>query len=70
MKPHDLVKSLNEGSRLYYTTKEAAELMNFREDTLRAWACFSKGPIKPRKIGNRLAWMATDIRELLGMEEA
>lgn len=68
MKQHDLVKSLNEGSRLSYSTKETAELLNFREDTLRAWACFSKGPIKPRKIGNRLAWMASDIRELLGME--
>ena len=70
MKQHDLVKSLNEGSRLSYSTQETAELLNFREDTLRAWACFSKGPLKPRKIGNRLAWMASDIRELLGMEVA
>ena len=70
MKTKNLVKSLKEGSRLYYSTNETAELLNFRTDTLRAWACFSKGPIKPRKIGNRLAWMASDIRELLGMEEA
>lgn len=68
MPTQDLVTSLNQGSRLYYTTKEAALLLHFREDTLRAWACFSKGPIQPRKVGNRLAWMASDIRKLLGME--
>ncbi len=65
-----LIKSLKEGSRLQYSTSETAFFLQLREDTLRAWACFGKGPIKPRKIGNRLAWMACDIRQLMGMEAA
>jgi hypothetical protein len=68
MKPLELVTSLREGTRLCYTTKETASLLNLREDTLRAWACFSKGSIQPKKVGNRLAWKAEDIRNLLGLE--
>jgi len=70
MKTTDLINSLNQGSRLCYTTKETAILLNLREDTLRAWACFSKGSIQPKKVGSRLAWKAEDIRNLLGMKVA
>lgn len=65
-----LTDSLRAGSRLQYSTSETAFFLQLREDTLRAWACFNKGPIQPRKIGNRLAWMADDIRKLMGMEAA
>ncbi len=67
-KQKELIRSLAEGTRLQYSTKEAAFFLNIREDTMRAWACFGKGDIKPRKVGNRLAWMADDIRRLMGME--
>ena len=29
------------------------------------WACFENGPIKPVKINGRLAWLVSDIRDVI-----
>ena len=46
-------------------TNEAAYYLNRKSQTLRAWACFEKGPIRPVRINGRLAWYVADILKLL-----
>lgn len=46
------------------TTKEAAEFLQFAQQTLRKWACFGTGPIRPVKVGNRLRWRLADLEKL------
>lgn len=46
-------------------TEDAAFYLNRRPQTLRGWACFGCGPIKPRRINGRLAWPVSRLRELL-----
>lgn len=46
------------------STKDAAELLNRRPQTLRKWACLG-GPIRPVRINGRLAWRLDDIKKLI-----
>lgn len=46
-------------------TNAAANYLNRKSQTLRAWACLENGPIRPVRINGRLAWNVTDIRNLL-----
>jgi hypothetical protein len=46
------------------TTEAAAYYLNRKSQTLRTWACFENGPIKPLRIVRRLAWNVTDIKSL------
>ncbi|MDB0511452.1 helix-turn-helix domain-containing protein [Ralstonia solanacearum] len=47
------------------TTTEAAAVLNFKENTLRKWACHERGPIRPVRINGRLGWRVTDVAALL-----
>ena len=47
------------------TTAEAAQALNRAPQTLRTWACFENGPIRPVRIHGRLAWPADEIAKLL-----
>ena len=47
------------------STNEAAQLLNRKPQTLRAWACLENGPIRPIRINGRLAWPVAQIRALL-----
>jgi hypothetical protein len=47
-------------------TPEAAYYLNRKCQTLRNWACFESGPLRPLRINARLAWRVSDIRALLG----
>lgn len=69
-------KSKAAGSPKYYpplsavtsptvSTEDAAYYTNRKAQTLRSWACFDKGPIRPIRINGRLAWMVQDIKDLL-----
>lgn len=49
------------------TTGEAAYYLNRKEQTLRGWACLEKGPIRPRRVGGRLAWDVSALKRLLGV---
>jgi len=49
------------------TTEEAAYYLNRKPQTLRAWACLESGPIRPIRIGGRLAWETSAIKALLGL---
>lgn len=58
---------LKNGERTTYTTNEAASQLNRKPQTLRKWACYQIGPIKPIRINGRLAWRISDIETLLGL---
>ncbi len=50
-------------------TEQAAYYMSRKGQTLREWACFDSGPLRPLRINGRLAWPVTRIRELLGVSQ-
>lgn len=49
------------------TTDELAYYLDRKPQTLRGWACLENGPIRPLRIGGRLAWPVADLRRLLGV---
>lgn len=55
-------------TRSHIPTEEAAIHVNRKPQTMRHWACFENGPIKPIRINGRLAWSVKEIKELLGVE--
>ena len=55
-------------TRSAITTEEAAYYLNRKPQTLRSWACFQNGPIRPINVSRRLAWPVADIKRLLGLE--
>nr|WP_315224352.1 hypothetical protein [uncultured Albidiferax sp.] len=56
---------LSEERRDRICTEAAAYYLNRKPQTLRAWACLERGPIRPVRIGGRLAWCTADVRTLL-----
>jgi hypothetical protein len=56
--------------RTALTTEAAAFHLNRKPQTLRSWACFENGPIRPIRINGRLAWPVAQIMHLLGKEGA
>lgn len=49
-------------------TATAAAYLNRKPQTLRIWACYESGPIRPIRINGRLAWRTDDVRRLLQLE--
>jgi hypothetical protein len=49
-------------------TAQAAFYLGRKPQTLRAWACFETGPIRPARVHGRLLWRVADIKRLLGLE--
>lgn len=47
------------------TTREAAQLINRKPQTLFKWSSQENGPIRPIRINGRLAWRVDDLRALL-----
>lgn len=62
--------SLAEETRTHVATARAAFWLNRKEQTLRMWACYENGPLRPVRINGRLAWSVAEIRRLLGQEGA
>ncbi len=52
-------------SRSLIPTKDAAWHLGRKEQTLRVWACYETGPIRPVRINGRLGWPVADIRKLV-----
>lgn len=46
-------------------TKEAAEVLGYKENTLRKWSSDESGPIRPKKLGRQLRWSGDEILALL-----
>ena len=57
-------------SRPYVPTPQAAHYLLRRPQTLRGWACFENGPIRPVRVHGRLGWPTAEIRRLVGVEVA
>lgn len=53
-------------TRTAVNTTTAAFHLNRRPQTLRSWACFENGPLRPVRINGRLAWPVRELRQLLG----
>lgn len=58
--------SLEAETRVAVDTAVAAFHLNRRPQTLRSWACFENGPIRPIRINGRLAWPVGELRRMLG----
>ena len=52
-------------TRTHVPTACAAFWLNRSPQTLRAWACFENGPVRPVRVGGRLAWPVAAIKGLL-----
>ena len=46
-------------------TNEAASSIRFQPQTLRKWACYDNGPIRPVRIAGRLRWRVSDLFSLV-----
>lgn len=57
-------------TRTVVDTATAAFHLNRRPQTLRVWACYEDGPIRPIRVNGRLAWPVADLRRLLGCTSA
>jgi predicted DNA-binding transcriptional regulator AlpA len=66
-KGHSRIKypSLDDITRDTITTEEAAYYLSRRPQTLRSWASFENGPIRPVRVNGRLAWRVADIKDAL-----
>jgi len=58
---------LDNDPRAALPTAEAAQHLGLKAQTLRSWACYENGPIRPLRIGNRLRWRLADIKRVLGV---
>lgn len=56
---------LVEEKRCALPTAEAARHLNRAPQTLRLWACYESGPIRPVRINGRLAWPVQEILRVL-----
>ena len=48
-------------------TAHAAYLLLRKQQTLRSWACFENGPLRPVRIHGRLAWPVSELKRVLGV---
>lgn len=54
-------------TRSHVNTEEAAAHLLRRPQTLRGWAMRENGPIRPIRVGVRLMWPVSAIRDVLGV---
>lgn len=54
-------------ARAAIPTREAARHLNRADQTLRLWAAYECGPIRPIRVNGRLAWPVSEIRRILGV---
>lgn len=64
---HQDFPPLEKVNRPTVPTEQAAHYLNRRPQTLRNWACFENGPLRPHRIMGRLAWNVEDLRRVLGV---
>ena len=62
--------SLESVTRPTVPTRDAAYYLNRRPQTLRAWSSLENGPIRPIHVFGKLAWSVSEIRALLGGDDA
>lgn len=60
-----LAQLINSGASLV-STKDAAIILGYKENTLRVWASRGSGDLTPVRTKNGAKWRLTDIRNLVG----
>ncbi len=58
--PHNLA-----GFDEYFLTVEAAAILRVKPQTMRKWAAYDSGPLKPIRRNGRLLWAGSAIRNCL-----
>lgn len=48
-----------------YTSKEAAEILGVREETLAAWRCTKRYPLSYVKIGRKVFYRGKDLEKFI-----
>lgn len=56
-------------TRSHVDTSVAAFWLNRTPQTLRKWACYENGPLRPVRIQGRLGWAVADIRRILASNQ-
>jgi len=59
--------ALERENRPAVDTAAAAYYLSRRPQTLRCWATYDNGPLRPLRVNGRLAWPTAEIRRLLGV---
>lgn len=57
--------ALAQENRSVISTNEAAFHLGRKPQTLRKWACYEDGPLRPVRINGRLAWRVADLNRVL-----
>lgn len=57
--------SIEHETRSHVGTACAAFWLNRNPQTLRGWASYENGPLRPTRVNGRLAWSVATIRSLL-----
>lgn len=57
--------SLEAQVRSMVSTDESAFHLGRKPQTLRKWACYEDGPLRPVRINGRLAWRVADLQRVL-----
>ena len=68
-RPSPVFPSLETETRSIISTEAAAYHVGRRPQTLRIWACRGAGLLQPVRVGTRLGWRTSDIRQLLGISK-
>ena len=58
---------LDKEIRTHVSTKVMCHHIGRKEQTARGWACHEDGPLRPIRVGGRLAWAVADIKRVLGV---
>jgi hypothetical protein len=64
-KPAKTFPSIEHETRSHVGTACAAFWLNRNPQTLRGWASYENGPLRPTRVNGRLAWSVATIRSLL-----
>jgi len=64
-KPAKTFPSIEHEIRSHVGTACAAFWLNRNPQTLRGWASYENGPLRPTRVNGRLAWPVATIRSLL-----
>ncbi len=59
--------ALSSERRTHVNTACAAFHLGRKPQTLRVWASYETGPLRPVRVNGRLAWPVADIRRVLRM---
>lgn len=68
--PEKAFPPLDSVTRPTVPTDAAAHYLNRAPQTLRKWACYEDGPIRPFRINGRLAWSVATLQAILNGEVA